>query len=319
MAIEPEAVGIIGELEANDLLNSSELNDELVELKNTNSNSQDLDATRLYLREINASPLLSAEEEIEYAKRIQQGDSIARTKMIESNLRLVVKIASRYKNRGLAFLDLIEEGNIGLIRAVEKFDPDKGFRFSTYAMWWIKQSIARAIMNQARIIRLPIHVLKEINICLRAIRSLSQELSHQPTVGEIALAIGKSVDEVKKAMQINDRVTSSINNPCMSDSETALINTIPDDNNPDPMFLLEDFELSKQLNLWLAKLNYKQRFVIVKRFGLDNGEVLTLEEIGIELNLTRERVRQIQLAALKALKELLIKDGVSLELLNHFK
>ncbi|MCK5719477.1 MAG: RNA polymerase sigma factor RpoS [Thiomargarita sp.] len=319
MAIEPEAVGIIGELEANDLLNSSELNDELVELKNTNSNSQDLDATRLYLREINASPLLSAEEEIEYAKRIQQGDSIARTKMIESNLRLVVKIASRYKNRGLAFLDLIEEGNIGLIRAVEKFDPDKGFRFSTYAMWWIKQSIARAIMNQARIIRLPIHVLKEINICLRAIRSLSQELSHQPTVGEIALSIGKSVDEVKKAMQINDRVTSSINNPCMSDSETALINTIPDDNNPDPMFLLEDFELSKQLNLWLAKLNYKQRFVIVKRFGLDNGEVLTLEEIGIELNLTRERVRQIQLAALKALKELLIKDGVSLELLNHFK
>lgn len=319
MAIEPETVGIIGELEANDLLNSSELNDELVELKNTNSNSQDLDATRLYLREINASPLLSAEEEIEYAKRIQQGDSIARTKMIESNLRLVVKIASRYKNRGLAFLDLIEEGNIGLIRAVEKFDPDKGFRFSTYAMWWIKQSIARAIMNQARIIRLPIHVLKEINICLRAIRSLSQELSHQPTVGEIALSIGKSVDEVKKAMQINDRVTSSINNPCMSDSETALINTIPDDNNPDPMFLLEDFELSKQLNLWLAKLNYKQRFVIVKRFGLDNGEVLTLEEIGIELNLTRERVRQIQLAALKALKELLIKDGVSLELLNHFK
>ena len=154
---------------------------------------------------------------------------------------------------------------------------------------------------------------------MRAIRSLSQELSHQPTVGEIALAIGKSVDEVKKAMQINDRVTSSINNPCMSDSETALINTIPDDNNPDPMFLLEDFELSKQLNLWLAKLNYKQRFVIVKRFGLDNGEVLTLEEIGIELNLTRERVRQIQLAALKALKELLIKDGVSLELLNHFK
>jgi len=273
----------------------------------------DLDATRLYLKEISSSKLLTAKEEINYTRRAQQGDKVAHNRMVEGNLRLVVKIAYGYINRGLALLDLIEEGNIGLIRAVDKFDPERGFRFSTYATWWIRQSMARAIMNQTRTIRLPIHVLKEINSCLRAIYTLSQTLEHEPKPEEVALMLDKPVEEIKKALGVNELVTCSINNPHMSDYERALINTIPDELNPDPMLLLQEAEFSKQLNLWLSQLDEKQRFVVKRRFGIGDKDEATLEEVGAELGLTRERVRQLQITALTHLKEILKREGISMD------
>jgi RNA polymerase nonessential primary-like sigma factor len=270
-----------------------------------------LDATRLYLREISSSKLLTAEEEIQYTRRAQQGDKAARNRMIEGNLRLVAKIAYQYTKRGLSLLDLIEEGNLGLMRAVEKFDPERGFRFSTYATWWIKQSMARAIMNQTRTIRLPIHILKEINACLRAIQTLSQTLSHEPTAEEVALMLGKPVEEIKKVLGINERITHSIDSPYMTDYERSLVNSLPDESNPNPMVLLQDFELSKQFQSWLSTLNDKQRFIIERRFGIGGKDEATLEEIGAELGLTRERVRQIQTSAMKQLKELLKREGIT--------
>jgi RNA polymerase nonessential primary-like sigma factor len=269
---------------------------------------EDLDATNLYLKEIGSHKLLTAEEEIEYARRAQKGDEEARHHMIEANLRLVVKIARGFLNRGLLLLDLIEEGNLGLMRAVTKFDPEKGFRFSTYATWWIKQSIARAIMNQSRTIRLPVHVFKEINSCLRAIYVLSREQDHEPTSEEIALMLEKPVDKVEKLLQLNERVISA-DSPRISDSAKTLIDTIPDEFNLDPMLELQDADFVEQFKLWLSQLNEKQRIVIERRFGIGNGEDITLEEIGIELGITRERVRQIQMSALKRLHELLKRDG----------
>jgi len=277
---------------------------------------EDLDATRLYLNEIGNTKLLTAEEEIEYARRAQQGDEKARHKMIEANLRLVVKIARNYLNRGLALLDLIEEGNLGLMRAVNKFDPEKGFRFSTYATWWIRQTIERAIMNQNRTIRLPIHVLKEINQCLRAIHTLSQTLDHQPTYQEIADTLKKSKEEVKKLLGLNERVVS-MDSPRISHSEKALIDNIPDELNPDPMLIIENSDIIQYLHLWLSQLSDKQRRVIARRFGIGNDEDATLEEIGLELDLTRERVRQIQITALARLREILEREGFSLESLFY--
>ncbi|MEZ8867980.1 sigma-70 family RNA polymerase sigma factor, partial [Vibrio splendidus] len=182
--------------------------------------SKSLDATQLYLGEIGFSPLLTAEEEVLYARRALRGDEAARKRMIESNLRLVVKISRRYSNRGLALLDLIEEGNLGLIRAVEKFDPERGFRFSTYATWWIRQTIERALMNQTRTIRLPIHVVKELNIYLRTARELSQKLDHEPTAEEIASKLDKPVGDVSKMLRLNERV-SSVDTPIGGDGEKA--------------------------------------------------------------------------------------------------
>lgn len=289
-------------------------NDDVL-VQQTNFGNEDLDATRLYLNEIGCSKLLTAEEEIELARRIQKGDEIARNRMIESNLRLVVKIARNYINRGLALLDLIEEGNLGLMRAVTKFDPEKGFRFSTYGTWWIRQSIERAIMNQNRTIRLPIHVLKEINICLRTSHTLSQTLNHEPTTEEVATKLNKSPEDIKKLLGLNERVVS-MDSPRMNDFDKALIDSIPDELNPDPMLILQDSDLAKCLRLWLSQLTEKQRIVIERRFGIGEEEA-TLEEIGIELDLTRERVRQIQMVALKTLREILEREGFSLESLLH--
>jgi len=299
---------VLGEIEDDDNSNVDFAQSSDIAEKNTDSN---LDATRLYLREISSSKLLTAEEEIKYTRRAQQGDQIARNRMIEGNLRLVAKIAYQYTKRGLPLLDLIEEGNLGLMRAVEKFDPERGFRFSTYATWWIKQSMARAIMNQTRTIRLPIHILKEINACLRATQTLSQTLSHEPTTEEVAHMLGKPVEEIKKALGINERVTHSIDSPYMTDYERSLVNSLPDESNPDPMVLLQDFELTKQFQSWLSTLNDKQRFIIERRFGIGGKDEGTLEEIGAELGLTRERVRQIQTSAMKQLKELLKREGIS--------
>ncbi|SEA28909.1 RNA polymerase sigma factor RpoS [Microbulbifer marinus] len=270
---------------------------------------KNLDATQLYLNEIGFSPLLTAEEEVYYARKALRGDSAARKRMIESNLRLVVKIARRYVSRGLALLDLIEEGNLGLIRAVEKFDPERGFRFSTYATWWIRQTIERAIMNQTRTIRLPIHVVKELNVYLRASRELAQKLDHEPSAEEIATLLEKPVGDVERMLGLNERVTS-VDTPIGPSSEKTLVDTIPDQQESDPAELLQDSDLFDSINRWLGELPDKQCEVVSRRFGLRGFEASTLEEVGREIGLTRERVRQIQVDALKRLREVMEKQGL---------
>ncbi len=275
---------------------------------------KELDATRMYLNEIGFSPLLTAEEEIYYGRKAQAGDDEARKRMIESNLRLVVKIARRYMNRGLALLDLIEEGNLGLIRGVEKFDPERGFRFSTYATWWIRQTIERALMNQTRTVRLPIHVVKEINIYLRAARQLSQTLDREPTPEDVAKLLDKPINEVKKMLGMNERITS-VDSPSSKDSATTLLDIIPDEHNTDPSLLLQNSDVQAHIDTWLSQLTDKQCAVVERRFGLHGHEVDTLEEIGNEIGVTRERVRQIQIEAIKRLRHILEKEGFSLDAL----
>ena len=269
-----------------------------------------LDATQLYLNEIGFSPLLTPEEEVLFSRMAQRGEEAGRQRMIESNLRLVVKIGRRYINRGLTLLDLIEEGNLGLIRAVEKFDPERGFRFSTYATWWIRQTIERAIMNQTRTIRLPIHVVKELNVYLRAARELTQRLDHEPTPEDIAQMVDKPVEEVKRLLGLNERVTS-VDTPVGPDSDKSVLDTIADDQASDPAELLQDTNMNDSIGSWLGELTEKQREVIARRFGLRGYEPSTLEEVGREIGLTRERVRQIQVEALKRLREILERQGLS--------
>jgi RNA polymerase nonessential primary-like sigma factor len=274
--------------------------------------SKSLDATQIYLSEIGFSPLLTAEEEVLYARRALRGDEAARKRMIESNLRLVVKISRRYSNRGLALLDLIEEGNLGLIRAVEKFDPERGFRFSTYATWWIRQTIERALMNQTRTIRLPIHVVKELNIYLRTARELSQKLDHEPTAEEIAFELDKPVEDVNKMLRLNERI-SSVDTPIGGEGDKALLDIIPDTKDSSPEYTTEDDDIRASLMNWLDELNPKQKEVLARRFGLLGYEPSTLEEVGREINLTRERVRQIQVEGLRRLREIVLKQGLDME------
>jgi RNA polymerase nonessential primary-like sigma factor len=273
---------------------------------------KNLDATQLYLGEIGFSPLLSAEEEVYFARRALKGCEASRKRMIVSNLRLVVKIARRYNNRGLALLDLIEEGNLGLIRAVEKFDPERGFRFSTYATWWIRQTIERAIMNQTRTIRLPIHVVKELNIYLRAARELSQKLDHEPTAEEIALALDKPVEDVTKMLRLNERI-ASVDTPIGGENDKALLDILADEKEYGPEENLQDSDIKTNIVSWLQELNPKQREVLARRFGLMGYEPSTLEDVGSEIGLTRERVRQIQVEALRRLRDMLGHQGLSLE------
>lgn len=273
---------------------------------------KNLDATQLYLGEIGYSPLLSAEEEVYFSRKALKGCGKSRNRMIESNLRLVVKIARRYNNRGLALLDLIEEGNLGLIRAVEKFDPERGFRFSTYATWWIRQTIERAIMNQTRTIRLPIHVVKELNVYLRTARELAHKLDHEPTAEEIAEKLDLPSADVSRMLKLNERITS-VDTPLGGDNDKALLDVLADDDNVGPDYKVQDEDMSKSVVKWLDELNTKQREVLARRFGLLGYEPSTLENVGKEIGLTRERVRQIQVEALKRLKDLLGAQGLSVE------
>ena len=283
-------------------------------LANKQDKPKNLDATQLYLGEIGFSPLLSAEEEVYFSRRALKGDEASRKRMIVSNLRLVVKIARRYNNRGLALLDLIEEGNLGLIRAVEKFDPERGFRFSTYATWWIRQTIERAIMNQTRTIRLPIHIVKELNVYLRAARELSQKLDHEPTAEEIAESLDKPVQDVTKMLRLNEKITS-VDTPIGGENDKVLLDVIADDKGHGPEEDIQDSDIKLNIVKWLEDLSPKQREVLARRFGLLGYEPSTLEDVGVEIGLTRERVRQIQVEALRRLRDMLCHKGLDLEAL----
>ncbi len=268
-----------------------------------------LDPTQMYLNEIGYKPLLTREQELKVARSVARGNKKACKKMIESNLRLVVKIARYYCNRGLAFLDLIEEGNLGLMTAVRKFDPERGFRFSTYATWWIRQNIERAIMNQSRTVRLPIHVIKELNIYLRAAKKLTQQLEREAGPQEIAEMIDKPIDQVRKIMDLTGDVTS-LDAPAMRDSSKKIVDTVADENMQDPADFIADFDLTEHLNLWLNELDVKHRKVIVMRYGLLGHKKSTLDVVGKKVGLTRERVRQIQLKAVVQLRAILQREGI---------
>jgi len=272
---------------------------------------KNFDATQMYLGEIGASPLLTAEEEVYFTRKARKGCEKSRARMIESNLRLVVKIARRYSNRGLALLDLIEEGNLGLIRAVEKFDPERGFRFSTYATWWIRQTIERGIMNQTRTIRLPIHVVKELNVYLRASRELAQKLDHEPTAEDIANKLDKPVETVARMLGLNERI-ASVDCPIGKDNDKPLLETIADERECGPSNKLQEQDLKQSIEYWLDQLGEKQKEVLARRFGLLSYEAATLEDVGREIGLTRERVRQIQVEALRRLRFMLERQGLSL-------
>jgi RNA polymerase nonessential primary-like sigma factor len=267
------------------------------------------DPTRLYLSEIGVSPLLTADEEKYYARLARDGDEAARNRMIESNLRLVVKIARRYINRGLPFLDLIEEGNLGLIHAVEKFDPERGFRFSTYATWWIRQTIERAIMNQSGSVRLPIHVIKDIHACLRAARSIRQQRDKEPTVADIAGFLERDVADVERLMALNERVTLRSGN--VDESGSGPVDRLRARRDSEPPRCAQQDDVNQIVDRWVFELSAKQREVVERRFGLHGYRRETLERIGEQIGVTRERVRQIQLEALRNLRAMMESNGIS--------
>lgn len=275
---------------------------------------KELDAVQLYLKEIEFSPLLTPEEEVKYGRLARQGDELGRTKMITCNLRLVVKISRRYMYRGLPLPDLIEEGNLGLIHAVEKFDPERGFRFSTYATWWIRQNIERALMNQSRTIRLPIHINKEINQFYRKSRELTQQTGEEPSIAEVAEALGKPADKLQKLMSYGERV-SSLDINIGKEGNSPLVDFISEKNEQEPDDAINDEAVHNSVEDWLTQLEPKQQEVIVRRFGLHGHDNSTLAQVGEELGLTRERVRQIQMEALKRLRRILENQGFSEDVL----
>jgi RNA polymerase nonessential primary-like sigma factor len=272
------------------------------------------DATQLYLNEIGVNPLLTPEQELAMARRVRTGDFEARQIMIERNLRLVVNIAKHYLNRGMPLLDLVEEGNLGLIHALEKYDPERGFRFSTYATWWIRQNIERAIMNQSRTIRLPVHVVKELNQVLRAMRNLESRSGGECCAEDIAQLLAKPVEDVRHILSLNEH-TASLDAPLDIDPSLSIGESLADDNQLGPEEEIQNAEIGGLVQIWIGQLNDKQRTVIEYRYGINNREISTLEELADQLDLTRERVRQIQLEALAQLRKILRRAGVSRDVL----
>jgi len=265
---------------------------------------------QLYLNDIGFIPLMNAEEEVKYGRQVQSGDKDAFNCMVVSNLRLVVKIARRYLHRGLQFLDLIEEGNLGLMRAVEKFNPELGYRFSTYACWWIEQTIERAIMNQTRAIRLPIHIIKELNVYLKAVTKLSKNSIRTPTIEEIAKFLHKPIGEIRKLIHLHNDVIS-LETPSNYDQRKVLMDMVADDHS-DPAEILSNENFTENLDRWLDQLQNRHKDILKRRFGIgEYSNKATFDEVGKELNLSRERVRQIQIEALKQLRDIMQKDGVS--------
>ena len=259
------------------------------------------DPVRMYLKEIGKVPLLTAEEEIELAKRMELGDQEAKKRLAEANLRLVVSIAKRYVGRGMLFLDLIQEGNLGLIKAVEKFDYRKGYKFSTYATWWIRQAITRAIADQARTIRIPVHMVETINKLIRVSRQLLQELGREPTPEEIAAEMDMPVERVREILKISQEPVS-LETPIGEEEDSHLGDFIQDDNVPVPADAATFTLLKEQLEEVLGTLTEREQKVLILRFGLEDGRARTLEEVGKEFNVTRERIRQIEAKALRKLR-----------------
>ena len=272
------------------------------------------DVTQIYLNEIGQNALLTPAEEQRLSRLMKAGDFPSRQRMIECNLRLVVNIAKHYVNRGMVLLDLIEEGNLGLIHALEKFEPERGFRFSTYATWWIRQNIERAIMNQSRTIRLPVHIIKELNIFLRAQRHLESHGMPDPTVEDIAHLVDRDIEEVRYVMSLNER-TASLDAPLDIDPSLSIGEAIPDEQGVLPDAHLQQAEVEKFVHQWLNQLTDKQRSVIERRFGLNGHDISTLESVAEAHGITRERVRQIQMEALQSLRKILRRNGVSKEFL----
>lgn len=270
------------------------------------------DVTRLYLNEIGAASLLSAAQEVHFGRLAKGGDAQGRHRMIVSNLRLVVRISRRYLNRGLPLLDLVQEGNLGLLRAVEKFDPERGFRFSTYATWWIRQTIERALMNQTRTIRLPIHIVKELNAYMRVSREMLQDTDQEVLPETIARLLNKPVRDVERVLIYNER-TISTDTPVVPGQDQTLLETVADAVESSPDFSYEQQYIQESVQTWLDMLNTRQCEVIVRRFGFHGHEAGTLEQVGREIGLTRERVRQIQIEAMERLRELAAQAGINAE------
>ncbi len=271
-----------------------------------------LDAIKYYLKEIRKTPLLTFEQEQALAKRIEQGDQEARAQMIEANLRLVVAIGKKYINRGLQFSDIIEEGNLGLIRAVEKFQYQRGFKFSTYASWWIKQSIERAIVNQTRTIRLPVHIAEIVNSYMRAMRQLTQSLGREPRVEEIAKKMKVTIDKVRSISQVV-RETYSLDMLIGDQEEDTLKDILQDNNAVSPASFSDEIRRREHIDDWLQQLSVSERKVIEMRFGLVDGEPKTLDSIGKDFGITRERVRQIETQALNKLRVITKRKKIDLE------
>jgi len=293
------------EPETGDLENEEELSDEELAITAENVDAFADDSVRLYLREIGKIPLLSPEEEAELAQRIVKGDKKAKDKMVESNMRLVVSIAKRYGGRGLDFLDLIQEGNTGLLRAVEKFDPEKGFKFSTYATWWVRQAITRAIADQARTIRIPVHMVETINKVLRTTRKLTSELNREPTNEEIAKELDMEPDKVDYVMRIKQDIASldaSVGREG-DDEDSVLGDFVEDEERDSPEDSAANQILKEQLSEIIATLTDREQKIIRLRFGIGGGRPHTLEEVGNEFDVTRERIRQIEAKALSKLRK----------------
>jgi len=300
---------------SNDDREASDVKESIVEpvdeLKTVLAAELSTDTTQYYLNQIGTRPLLTAPEELACATLAKKGDFVARQKMIEHNLRLVVSIAKHYINRGVALLDMIEEGNLGLMHAIDKFEPERGFRFSTYATWWIRQSIERAIMNQARTIRLPVHVVRELNQILRAKYHLEAQHhdGRDAAIEDIANLVGRPMGEVQDILALSEHATS-LDMPLDNDPQSSLMDMLPGDSDDGPDNRAERHELSVLVREWLSKLPDKQRVVIMRRFGLDNDDPATLETLAEEMGVTRERIRQIQQEALIKLKRSFSSRGV---------
>ena len=288
-----------------DLVSEDDLTDEDLEITAENVDQFADDSVRLYLREIGKIPLLSNEEEVDLAYRIVKGEKKAKDKMVEANMRLVVSIAKRYSGRGLDFLDLIQEGNTGLLRAVEKFDPDKGFKFSTYATWWIRQAITRAIADQARTIRIPVHMVETINKVLRATRKLTNELNREPSVEEIAKEMGMEPEKVDYVMKIKQDIASldATVGRDGDDEDSVLGDFIEDEGRVSPEDAAAAQMLKEQIAEILSSLSEREQKVVKLRFGIGGGRPHTLEEVGAEFSVTRERIRQIEAKALSKLRK----------------